>query len=77
MTVTLEPVSVSIDSILLQKLDNLAKNTNSSKSLIIQEAIEYYLEEIADFDSAFEILNNPNSEYLNWESVKDELLNKD
>ncbi|QWR77391.1 ribbon-helix-helix domain-containing protein [Candidatus Magnetomonas plexicatena] len=77
MKTALESVSVNIDTELLHKLDTLAMNTNSSKSSLIQEAIEYYLEEISDFNSAFEILNNPDSEYIEWEPVKNDLLNKD
>ena len=48
-----------------------------SKSWLIKEVLTYYLEERADLEAALEKLHDPDTEYLDWEQAKSELLSQD
>ncbi|MBS4274884.1 putative transcriptional regulator [Campylobacter vulpis] len=48
--------SLKLSSTLKERLDSLSKNLSKPKSVIIREAIESYLNEIEDFSSAVNAL---------------------
>ncbi|MBF0608505.1 MAG: ribbon-helix-helix protein, CopG family [Candidatus Magnetobacterium sp. LHC-1] len=77
MKSSVESTSICIDSALLARIEDLARNTRRSKDQLIQEAISYYLNESTDLYIALEVLQNPDTEYLDWEQAKSELLNQD
>ncbi len=67
-------ISVKLPEEIVQKIDELAKETETSKSLIIQNAVEIYSENIVDFQIALKRLNNPKDEILSNKEFK-KLLN--
>ena len=72
-----KPTSVRLEPKLLKSLDTLSKKLHRPKSWLISESIKYYLEERADLDLALEKFTDPTTQFEDWESVKDDLLNKD
>jgi len=76
MKVKLKPISVRFEPEQHQQLEEIAQNLRRSKNWIIQEALRLYLEERADLEIALEKLQDPNTEYLDWKSAKNELLNQ-
>ena len=77
MSIAIKPTSVRLEPKLLKSLDALSKKLNRSKSWLISESIKYYLEERADLEIALEKFTDPKIQYEDWESVRDDLLNKD
>ncbi|MBF0563973.1 MAG: ribbon-helix-helix protein, CopG family [Nitrospirae bacterium] len=73
----IKPTSVRLEPELLKQLEELAQMTHRSKSRLIQEALRYYVEEQADINIAFNKLHDPNTEYLDWDKIRDELLRQD
>ena len=73
----IKPTSVRLEAGLLKKLEVLSKRIHRPKTWLIKEAIQYYLEERADLEIALEKFSNPNTEYLDWEEAKHDILNKD
>ena len=76
MKTIVKPTSIRLEPKILKELDSLSKNVHRPKTWIIKEAIRYYLDEKADLDIALEKITDPNTDYVDWEEVKDELLNK-
>ncbi len=52
------------------RLDRLAKATRRSKSSFIVEALERYLEERDDLETALARVREPHAEYLDHDEVK-------
>lgn len=51
-------VSITLDSDILDRLDELTEETERKRSWLISKAIEVYLEELADLKVAKERLHN-------------------
>ncbi len=51
-------IAIRLPEELENKLSSLAKKTKRSKSFYVREAIERYLEDIEDYYSGIEALNN-------------------
>lgn len=77
MKPTIKPTSIRLDTSLLKKLDAIAAQVHRPKTWLIKEAIRYYINELADTTIALEKFTDPNTEYLDWEEIKDDLLHKD
>lgn len=65
--------SVRLPEQLAAQLDTLAKSERRSKSSFIVEALERYLEERADLDSALERFRDPAAEWIEQDEVRREL----
>ena len=77
MKSAIKPTSIRLDASLLKKLEAVASHIHRPKTWLIKEAIRYYLNEWADTTIALEKFTDPNTEYFDWEEIKDGLLHKD
>jgi predicted DNA-binding protein len=68
------PLSIRFDLELKTKLEKVSQDMDRPKAWIIQEALKYYLSEYSELEQALEKVKNPNSEYIDWEDAKHELL---
>jgi RHH-type rel operon transcriptional repressor/antitoxin RelB len=66
-------VSVRIPDDLIKKLDDLAKETERSRSFLIQKALEAYLDEMADFQIALDRLHDATDSIISIDEMKKEL----
>jgi len=66
-------VSVRISDDLSKRLDELAKETERSKSFLIHKALEAYLEERADLQIALDRLNDATDPIISLEDMRKEL----
>lgn len=66
-------VSVRIPDDLVKKLDNLAKETERSRSFLIQKALEAYLDELADFQIALDRLHDATDPIISIDEMRKEL----
>ena len=62
---------------LAEELNAAAARLKSSRSEIVRQAIELYLEEIEDLEAAAERLRDPNDPSLDWDRVKRALRDTD
>ncbi len=58
---------------ILERLDNLAKNTNRSKAFYIKEALQIHLDEIEDGYLALQRLNDKNAKNISTEELRKRL----
>ena len=56
---------------ILEDLELLAKNLDRSKTYLIKQAIEIYLEEYADYQIALDRLNDKDDEILTSKELRD------
>ena len=61
---------------LVLSLDNAATVLHRTRADIVRQAIEYYLEDFEDLNLALQALRVPADAVLDWESVKNDLLNQ-
>lgn len=61
---------------LVLSLDNAATILHRSRADVVRQAIEYYLEDFEDLNLALQALRDPADAVLDWESVKNDLLNQ-
>ena len=66
-------VSVRISNDLIKKLDELAKETERSRSFLIQKALEAYLDELADYQIAFDRLHDVTDPIISIDEMRKEL----
>jgi RHH-type rel operon transcriptional repressor/antitoxin RelB len=66
-------VSVRISNDLVKRLDDLAKETERSRSFLIQKALEAYLEELADFQIALDRLRDATDPIISIDEMRKEL----
>jgi len=66
-------VSVRISDDLVKKLDDLAKETERSRSFLIQKALEAYLDELADYQIAFDRLHDVTDPIISIDEMRKEL----
>ena len=62
---------------LVTGLDNAARQLSRSRAEILRQAVERYLEDFDDLSMAIERMRDPNDPVLDWEQVRDGLLNTD
>ena len=70
-------ISTTIPDELVQALDAASAATNQSRSDLIQQAVETYLEDLHDGILAIERLQDESDSLLDWEDVKRDLLDQD
>ena len=61
---------------LVASLDNAAAELRRTRAEVVRQAIEYYLEDFEDLNLALQALRDPADVVLDWEAVKNELLNQ-
>ena len=61
---------------LVLSLDNAAAVLHRTRADVVRQAIEYYLEDFEDLNLALQALRDPADAVLDWESVKNDLLNQ-
>ena len=61
---------------LVASLDNAAAELRRTRAEVVRQAIEYYLEDFEDLNLALQALRDPADVVLDWETVKNELLNQ-
>jgi len=65
--------SVRLPEELAERLDRLAKTSRRSKSSFIVEALEIYLEDQKDLETALARFRDPEASWINHEEVRREL----
>ena len=60
---------------LVASLDAAALELRRTRAEVVRQAIEYYLEDFEDLNLALQSLRDPADAVLDWEAVKNELLN--
>jgi RHH-type rel operon transcriptional repressor/antitoxin RelB len=66
-------VSVRISKEIVKRLDDLAKETERSRSFLIQKALEAYLEELVDFQVALDRLHDVTDPIISIDEMREEL----
>jgi RHH-type rel operon transcriptional repressor/antitoxin RelB len=66
-------VSVRISNDLVKRLDDLAKETERSRSFLIQKALEAYIDELADFQIALDRLRDATDPIISIDEMRKEL----
>ena len=66
-------VSVRISDDLVKKLDDLAKETERSRSFLIQKALEAYLDELADYQIALDRLHDVTDPIISIDEMRKKL----
>jgi len=66
-------VSVRLTKDLVQKLDEIAKETERSRAFHIQKALEAYFEELADFQIALDRLHDVTDPLISLDEMREAL----
>ncbi|MGA9111227.1 MAG: ribbon-helix-helix protein, CopG family [Smithella sp.] len=66
-------VSIRLPDMLAKNLDEIAKETERSRSFHIQKAIEIYIEDFADLRIAIDRLRNPKDEIVSSKDLRKSL----
>lgn len=61
---------------LVTSLDNVAAELRRTRAEVVRQAIEYYLEDFEDLNLALQALRDPADAVLDWDAVKQNLLNQ-
>lgn len=64
-------VTLRLPEEILEEVELLAKNLDRSKTYLIKQAIEIYLEEYADYQIALDRLNDKDDEILTGKELRD------
>ena len=67
-------ITVGLPESVVASLDNAARELNRSRSAVIREAIESYLEDCDDLTVAMERLHDPADPVLDWDQTRRRLL---
>lgn len=62
---------------LVHAIDTAARRLQRSRSDLVRQALEYYLEDLEDLRLSLERLQDPSDPVLDWEEVKRGLLAED
>jgi len=66
-------VAIRINEQTSKRIDEISKKIERSKSFIIRKGIETFLEELEDAQDALHILNDPTTEWLDYDEAKKKL----
>ncbi len=67
-------ISVRLPNELVATLDEAAAKLHRTRTDVIRQAVEYYLDDFEDISRAVEATRDPADPILDWETVKHELL---
>ena len=70
-------ITARLPDTLVEALDTAAKALNRSRTDIVRQAVERYLEDFDDLAIALERLRDPADPILDWAQVRHELLGSD
>ena len=70
-------ISASVPDELLEALDRAARQLGRSRSDIVRQALESYLDDFDDLAVAAQRLRDPADPVLDWDQVRHELLGSD
>ena len=70
-------ISLRLPESVHEQLEEIAKDTDRSKSYLIRKAIERYLEEYADYRIALERLHDKDDEIISSKELRKRLADKD
>jgi len=63
-------ISLSLDEKLIKKIDDVCRVSERTKSWLVNKAVENYLDEIEDVETAFQRSKDQDSEFINEEELR-------
>ncbi len=66
-------ISLSLDERLIKKIDDVSRVSERTKSWLVNKAVENYLDEIEDTETAFQRSKDLDSEFITEEDLKKSL----
>ncbi len=70
-------ISLSLDKELIDRIDNVCKVSERTKSWFVKKAVENYFDEIEDVEIALQRFSDPRSEYISEKQLKESLKSQD
>jgi RHH-type rel operon transcriptional repressor/antitoxin RelB len=70
-------VTARLPEPLVKEMDRAAKRLRRTRTDLIRQAVEYYLDDIEDLKLGLERLQDPADPVLEWKDVRRELLGQD
>ncbi|MDE2845573.1 MAG: ribbon-helix-helix protein, CopG family [Gemmatimonadota bacterium] len=67
-------ISVWVPDNLIEALDRAAEELKTNRSTLIRQALQRYVEDVEDLNLAVKRLHNPADTELNWQKVRNALL---
>ena len=67
-------ITARVPDRLVEALDAAATELNRSRAALVRQALERYLEDYNDLSVAIERLRDPSDPVLDWDKVRNELL---
>ena len=67
-------ISVWVPDSLLEALDRAAAELEITRSALIRQVLQRYVEDVEDFNLAVKRLHDPADNTLNWQEVRNALL---
>ncbi|MCY3713836.1 MAG: ribbon-helix-helix protein, CopG family [Gemmatimonadetes bacterium] len=67
-------ITARVPDNLVEALDAAAAELNRSRAALVRQALERYLEDYSDLSVAIERLRDPSDPVLDWDKVRNELL---
>jgi RHH-type rel operon transcriptional repressor/antitoxin RelB len=67
------PISVRLPDELVMRLEGIAKESERSRSFIIQKALESYVEEVADLQIAYDRLHDADDPVISGKEMRESL----
>ena len=75
-SVMMSQITARLPDELVASLDNAAAELRRTRAEVVRQAIEYYLEDFEDLNVTLQTLRDPADAVLDWDTVKNELLNQ-
>lgn len=66
-------ISLSLDTELIDRINDICKVSERTKSWFVKKAVENYFDEIEDVEIALQRLSDPKSEYISEKQLKESL----
>ena len=70
-------ISARLPSDLVERLDEVSHRLGRTRTQVLRQAVEYYLEDVEDLRLSLEALQDPADPILDWDDVRRELLDQD
>jgi len=70
-------ISLSLDKELIDRIDDVCKVSERTKSWFVKKAVENYFDEIEDVEIALQRFSDPKSEYISEKQLKESLKSKE
>ena len=70
-------ISLSLDKELIDRIDNVCRVSERTKSWFVKKAVENYFDEIEDVGIALQRFSDPKSEYISEKQLKESLKSKE